>query len=316
MNMKNTHKIFLVLLLALFSMTSAFADQRSEKLNSYDVRDYYEKTGTHTRRQTEFYASKSAQTNTFPLRVGDKLYIYVFREEDLTGFYTVGTNGKINFPLLGEVQAEGLTTDDLRKKLAEDLEKDYLVNPQLKVDFQEGNNSSVSILGEVNKPGSFGLSSQETLLKLVSEAGGFTKNAATTVKIMRRVEGGDKKAILVDVDRILKGIDQDVPLEPEDSIFVDTNGGEMFSRSAVSVLGQVAKPGNFEYAPGMTITKLVSAAQGFTRFADSSRVKINRTSIDGKKTTLQVNINAITDGRATDVALEEGDIVFVPESAF
>lgn len=299
-----------------FLTNPLLADQRSEKLNSYDVRDYYEKTGTKARRSMEFYASKSARTNDFPLRVGDKLYIYVFREDDLTGFYTVGSNGKINFPLLGEVQAEGFTTDDLRKKLVENLEKDYLVNPQLKVDFQEGNNTSVSILGEVNKPGSFALSSEETLLKLVSEAGGFTKDAATTVKIMRRAEGGDKKAIVVDVDRILKGVDQDVPLEPEDSIFVDKNGGELFSKSAVSILGQVAKPGNFEYSAGITVTKLISAAQGFTRFADSSRVKINRMSSDGKKTTLQVNINAITDGRAADVALEEGDIVFVPESAF
>ena len=106
-------------------------------------------------------------------------------------------------------------------------------------------------------------------------------------------------------------------IEQEDTVYVNKKEekGEN-PNSAVSVLGQVARPGNFDYVPEMTVARVISEAQGFTRFANSSQVKITRISSDGRKTTLQVNVSAIMDGRADDVKLEPGDIIFVPESNF
>ena len=81
----------------------------------------------------------------------------------------------------------------------------------------------------------------------------------------------------------------------------------------VSVLGQVAKPGTFPYVGELTLVQAVSEAGGTTPYAASKRVRLTRKTKDGPKT-FEISLKAITEGRAEDLLLQPGDIVFVPEN--
>lgn len=261
--------------------------------------------------------------NLFMIYAGDKIRIQVFREPDLSGVFTVNRTGDINYPFLGEIHVEGLTLDELKAYLTNTLGKDYLVNPQIQIDFEESPNKSVSILGQVARPGNYILTPNMTLIRLISHVGGFTVTAnEESVKILRLQKGGGKVSLTADVPAITRGDASDVGLVPGDVIFIEKRKEEdkleeekIIPRA--SVLGHVARPGNYELTPNLTLIRLLSEAGGFSPLAAQNRVRIIRKSAEGAPDAhLTVNVQAILDGGQKDIAIEDGDIVVVPETFF
>jgi polysaccharide export outer membrane protein len=116
----------------------------------------------------------------------------------------VSSRNLITFPLIGEVDVKGLTVSELEKKLYTLLEKDYLVNPQVNVVIEEY--STVSVMGEVKKPGSYPIKGKLTAVEAVSLAEGFTKIASPNrAKIIRTNPDGSKIEIPVRLHDIMKG---------------------------------------------------------------------------------------------------------------
>lgn len=116
----------------------------------------------------------------------------------------VSSRSLITFPLIGEVDVKGLTVSELEKKLFTLLEKDYLVNPQVNVVIEEY--STVSVMGEVKKPGSYPIKGRLTAVEAVSLAEGFTKIASPNrAKIIRTNLDGSKTEIPVRLHDIMQG---------------------------------------------------------------------------------------------------------------
>ncbi|MCG3175513.1 MAG: hypothetical protein MOGMAGMI_00446 [Candidatus Omnitrophica bacterium] len=268
-------------------------------------------------------AADPSSVNLFMIYPGDKVHIQVFREPDLSGIFTVNRTGNINYPFLGEIHVEGLTLDELKAYLTNTLGKDYLVNPQIQIEFEESPNKSVSILGQVARPGNYILTPNMTLIRLISHVGGFTVTAnEESVKILRLQKGGGKTSLTVDVPAITRGDAVDVGLVPGDVIFIEKRKEEekvleekVIPR--VSVLGHVSRPGNYELTANLTLIRLLSEAGGFTPLAAQSRVRVIRRGAEGSPDTqLTVNVTAILDGKEKDLPMQEGDIVVVPETFF
>jgi len=154
----------------------------------------------------------------------DILEVEVYPDKDMSRELTVSRSGTISFPLLGEVQVQGLSTSALERKMKVLLEKDFLVNPQVYVRVKRYHEVTVSILGEVNRPGSYELESQEgetTLLESIAKAGGFSALAnVKKIKIIR-VESGQRKVYRVNGEEIIKGSKKDVPLRANDIVVVE-----------------------------------------------------------------------------------------------
>ena len=161
------------------------------------------------------------RSNNYLIRSGDKLNIEVFREKDLTGVFAVDDTGSINYPLLGTIRVQGMTLDQLDQLLTERLGRDYVVKPDVQVSYGRSFNKSIVVLGQVKKPGNYDYTPDMTLVRLVSEGGGFTELADLgRVKIARTHRDGTKENIRVNVKRILDGKDEDVALESADLIVV------------------------------------------------------------------------------------------------
>jgi protein involved in polysaccharide export with SLBB domain len=110
----------------------------------------------------------------------DIIVIDVFGEKDLSKEFRVSGTGTINYYFLGEVTVAGKTTSEVREALTADLNRDYLVDPQVTVDVKEYRVREVFVNGQVNKPGAIPLTGEQELniLGALSRAGGFTPRAS------------------------------------------------------------------------------------------------------------------------------------------
>jgi len=164
-------------------------------------------------------SSGLSQAQDYVIGPDDVLKITVYREEDMDREVRVSSDGYISFPLLGKVKVEGMTVSELENNLTAGLKK-FLKNPQVSVFIEEY--STVTVSGQVQKPGSFPLRGEMSVIEAISMAGGFTKIAAQNAVKVMRLEKGDKKTILVRVADINKTGDKskDVPLKRGDIVFV------------------------------------------------------------------------------------------------
>jgi polysaccharide export outer membrane protein len=146
----------------------------------------------------------------FLLGPEDELEITVWGNKDLTRVTAIRPDGLISMPIIGDVQAAGLTADALAQRIAERLKQYLATTPAVSVAVKELNSYSVYVLGEVAKPGKFQLKSYITVLQAISMAGGFTPFASKNkLQVVRVTEDGDHKRhqiyIRVRYDDLLNG---------------------------------------------------------------------------------------------------------------
>ncbi|HEX3984129.1 MAG TPA: polysaccharide biosynthesis/export family protein [Acidisoma sp.] len=125
----------------------------------------------------------------YTLGTGEEVRVVIFGQTQLTGLFTVNDHGSISVPLLGDVPAQGKTTDQLAQAIATGLEQRKLLNnPSVSVEITKYR--PVFILGEVVKPGQYPYEPGMTALTLVAIAGGFTYRAQTNyVSVLRKEDG-------------------------------------------------------------------------------------------------------------------------------
>ena len=151
---------------------------------------------------------------------GDVFEVRVFGEEELSGNYQVQDDGTVNFPLVGRLEVEGLTQADAGKLLEERLGDGFLKDPNVTIVVLERQNLEVSVLGQVNAPGTFVFTEQLTLVQAISQAGGLSALAAARrVKITRRTATGPK-TFEVSLQDITSGKADDLVLQPGDIVFI------------------------------------------------------------------------------------------------
>jgi len=151
---------------------------------------------------------------------GDTIGINVWKEESLSGPVTVRPDGYVTLPLINEVQVIGLTTSELRKKL-EAKYKEFTIDPFVTVRIEKIASSEVFLVGQVTKPGAFPLTGNETVLQLITRAGGLGIFAdRKNIRVVRR-EGDKITEYIIDYDAIIDGdLKQDILLRPGDRIIV------------------------------------------------------------------------------------------------
>jgi len=130
----------------------------------------------------------------FLLGPEDVLEITVWGNKELTRVTPVRPDGLISMPLIGDVQAAGLTADALAQRIADRLKQYIATTPAVSVSVKELNSYSIFVLGEVAKPGKYPLKSYVTVLQAISMAGGFTDYAKKNkLQVVRVTENGDHR---------------------------------------------------------------------------------------------------------------------------
>jgi polysaccharide export outer membrane protein len=151
----------------------------------------------------------------------DVLKVSVWKDEHLTQESVVRPDGMITFPLIGEVQASGRTTEDVRAEIARRLTK-FLPNPNVTVTVLKVLSYRIYVLGRVHKPGEYQVGHQTDVLQALSMAGGLTPYAAENdIKIIRR-SGVDEQVFSFRYSDAQKGknLQQNIPLQRGDVVMV------------------------------------------------------------------------------------------------
>jgi polysaccharide export outer membrane protein len=163
----------------------------------------------------------------FLLGPEDVIEITVWGNKDLTRVTSVRPDGLISMPIIGDVQAAGLTADALAQRIAERLKQYLATSPTVSVSVTELNSYSVYVLGEVTKPGKLQLKSYITVLQAITMAGGFTDYAKKNkLQVVRVTHNGDHRRqevhIPIRYDDLVSGRGEpgNILLHPGDTVVV------------------------------------------------------------------------------------------------
>jgi polysaccharide export outer membrane protein len=245
----------------------------------------------------------------------DLLEINVFELPELKTTTRVLGDGTISLPLLGVVQASGLTKTALETRIRDLLEERFVHEPQVTIAVTEHRSRQVSVLGAVSKPGPYQMIGPRTILQMISEAGGLTKEAGTDIFILRKTEAGHTERLGLNLeDLVTKGNPElNLTLTPGDVINVPVD-----TPIYVFVDGAVKSPGQIEgrFSRPITLLQAVARAGGLTERANLRGVHILRKTGAGSQSQIPVNLRMIRKGKADDIVLEDGDVVVVPETFF
>lgn len=261
----------------------------------------------------------------------------------------VSENDTIDLPMLGVINVAGMTQESLHAELSRRIEK-YVYKPQVAVYLEHTENRVVAVLGAVKTPGRYMLaSSSDTIMTMISRAGGTTEDAASRVIFIpspSTVPGAHPMPV---ADNRQSGLDPGGNVAPgvtlasnqspvtqpslppnlsEDGLIIDlfhaTNQrylempvkmGDVIIipvAGEVTVQGWVEKPGSFKITHGMTVLSAI-AASGGALF--SSQATLLRERGNDSKMAISLDLNSLKNGTQRDIALEGGDVVVVERSA-
>jgi len=249
----------------------------------------------------------------YRLYPGDLLAIQVFDHPDLTCQIRVPVNGDCAFPLLGDIGVlAGRQLNDLQADLRRRLEADYLQQAVITTTITEFGPRFAYVLGSVKLPDAVPLHPLRTLtaMQAIARAGGFQDDANRAGAQVVRDDpdhAGHKLALPVPATDELISLSADVPLQPGDVVIVPR-------LDRVYVIGKVTKPGaiNLPSQEVLTVSKAISLAGGFDRFAVQDGVQLVRTGV-----VTPIDVKGILSGKKLeDPVLRQGDTVYVPEARF
>ena len=245
----------------------------------------------------------------------DLLEVNVFELPELKTTTRVLGDGTVSLPLLGVVQAAGLTRTGLEARLSELLSSRFVQDPQVSVSVTEHRSRLVSVIGAVTKPGTYPMIGPRTLLQIISEAGGLTREAGADIVILRKRDTGESERLHVELDQLVVAGDPalNLSLVPGDVVNIPID-----RPIYVFVDGAVKSPGQVEGKLSRPISLLQAVARtgGLTERANLRGVHVLRKRPDGSQLRLPVNLRDIRKGKADDIMLEDGDVVVVPETFF
>ena len=257
---------------------------------------------------------RQTPTLGYTLGPGDVLRVNVYDNPDLSQEVTIEADGAFSYPLIGRVQAAGLPVRQLEGLLAKRFAEGYLVSPQVGVTVTQHKSQQVYVMGAVSKPGPYALQRQTTLLEALSTAGGPTPEAGFEVVLTHATDtqalpsgtskvsatANGQSAMRVSLEQLMAGgVPQRITLQDGDVVYVP-------AAAFVYVTGEIQRPGRYRLEKDTTIQKAVSLAGGFTKFAATKSMTVQRM-VDGKRLDFQAG---------PDDLLQADDVVVVRPSLF
>ncbi len=266
-----------------------------------------------------------ASSQTYRIASGDVLSISTWGQEKFSQDCQVNGVGTISFPVLGEVQAAGLTLSEFQASLQEGLRK-YLKHPQVSITVRQYGalGTSVFVLGEVKTPGVYPLVSRAGLMQVLAAAGGPTAQASGRISVIKARTG---EFVETGIEQATGAPSPEALIEPGDVILVDRKAEADESRQ-YAVLGEAPTPGMFAFPPtgevhvldAMQKAGLLSAGsgsggdRGFTGLEDRLRTAdLEHSLLSRGEVVVPLNLVALVRGDTSqNLLLQSGDVITVP----
>jgi len=239
---------------------------------------------------------------------GDLIDVSVFDVPELAQEVRVSDTGDASFSLIGPLHLAGLSVEQARSLIAQRLkDKNLLLDPKVALLIREYNTQGVSVVGEVTKPGVYGVLGTQSLLDVVAAAGGTTPFAGPDVTIKRYADGTTATVHLTrDAQASLSS---DVRLYPGDKVVIPR-------AALVYVMGDVGRPGGFvmENDGKLTLLEALAMAGGPHHTASLSHARLISKTSEGYSE-VPIHLKKIIEGEEADPQLQAEEILYVPSNA-
>lgn len=176
------------------------------------------------------------------IRPLDTLSIELFGIEELSRAVRVGANGTIDYPLIGSVQASGLTTDELSFQLENRFRETYVRNPDVTTQIAERNEQFFTIGGEVARAGRWPIASSITLMEAVAIGGGMEEYANRSEVLVFRTVGDDRYIGVYNLQGIQRGNYADPTIYPGDIVMVGDSPGRRRLDQILELVPTITQP--------------------------------------------------------------------------
>lgn len=261
----------------------------------------------------KFTVATPASPRLAALGPGDRIRVSVLGEKNLSRQQVlIWPDGRISLPLAGRFVVAGISPAQLEDRVALRL-RIYLREPRVTVSLTRITSRRASVLGQVSKAGTYPVRAGDTLLTLLATAGGVRveqvdEAPTSTADLRNAVVMRRGRLVMRDFRRLL--------LAPQPGDDLTLRGGEVVyipsarGRTAF-VLGEVNKPSRLILRDRSTVLRLITRARGATKEADLSDVRLVRGGLGSRKV-MRVSITDVLAGRAQDIRVLPGDIVYIP----
>lgn len=172
----------------------------------------------------------------------DKLKIDVFGVEDLSKEMQIDASGRLSFPLIGVVEASGLTPGELADELEKRLQGRYVRDPQVTVNLEETVSQVITVDGQVTKPGLYPVIGRMTLMRAVATAGGAGEFAKLEDVVIFRSVNGEQLAGLYNLKAIRRGAYSDPEVFANDVIVVGDSQARRLFRDLIQASPLITTP--------------------------------------------------------------------------
>ena len=256
--------------------------------------------------------SRPLANSNVKLGIGDLIEVTVFGVPDLSTRTRISGSGDIYLPLVDYVHVADLTTDEAQLLIQKRLEDGGFVrNPHVSIFVNDSASQSITVLGEVNRPGAYPAIGERRLYDILSAAGGLNDRAGRAVTIEHRgdTDHPDQRVELQLSSNLADDTKNNVDIYPGDTIIVSRAG-------VVYVVGDVGHPSGFRIEDNnLSVLKALALAGGSTHTSALNKSRILRQTANGVQE-IPVDLKKVLYAKAPDMAMERGDILFVPGSAF
>jgi polysaccharide export outer membrane protein len=237
----------------------------------------------------------------------DLLDISVYGVPELSEKARINNSGDVYLPLIDYVHLGGLTPEEAQSVIEKRLsDGGFVNNPHVILLVSESAISSVTLLGEVARPGPYNVAGERHILDLISVAGGFTEKASRAITITHRSDPSHTITVKLPAD-FTPSDPSNVVVEPGDTIVV--KHGPVFY-----VVGDVGKPSAFiSDSENLTILKAIALAGGANKTASLGGTTILRRTPEGTQQ-IKVPLKKILSAKVKDMPMVSEDILFVPSS--
>jgi polysaccharide export outer membrane protein len=235
----------------------------------------------------ESAVASTVDPRAYVLGAGDRMRVTVFGEPDLSGEFAVDSTGSVALPLVGQTVAAGLTVDAFEELVERRLRDRRILNTP-SVTAEVLNFRPFYILGEVANPGTYPYTAGLDIFGAVATAGGFTP-LANQLRVLIKRAGAEEQSYVTH---------EPLLVQPGDTIRI--------VKGSIYILGEVNRPGEYSFSPGMTVLSAVATAGGFSYRANKNRVHIRREGESDEKKFVVIPL----------LPIQPGDTIRVPERFF
>ncbi len=311
---KNLKFFFIIVLaLALFPEILLGCGGKQQRLNNTQVENHTVKTDksdeiAKLNNQLFTLVQMNVEPTDYLIGSGDILQVSVFEAKDLKTKVRVSSRGYVTLPLLGQVLVKGLSAREVEEKVEDLYRTQYIKDPHVGIFIEEHLSKRITIVGQVNNPGTYDYLPKRRLLDVIAIAGGMTDKAGQTVQVRRIGHTPDKYGtFIVDLDKLIK--------EGKIELNIEINGGDVIFVPEAGVFfvdGAVRKPGAYPIKKIMNIREALLTAGGVAPYAIKDRIVLIRYVENGDREIMKLDLKSL---EAQELKIKDRDIVIALYSA-